>query len=263
MLSNMRSPFHLVDMSPWPFLLSISVVCLVVGFVDWISGNSLVLFLSAMVLFLMGLFQWLRDVVRESNQGWHTSYVASSIRLGMILFIISEIFFFFSFFFAFFSCSLVPGIEVGGVWPPVGIVSLNPFSLPLLNTAVLLGSGVSVTWCHHAMFCGNRMDAIFGLVISILLGCYFTFLQVCEYLECSFTIADSVYGSLFYVMTGFHGVHVILGSVMLLVGLFRLFNHEFSSERYLGLEVSIWYWHFVDVVWICLYLCVYWWGGSI
>nr|AXO78627.1 cytochrome c oxidase subunit III [Unio pictorum]AXO78641.1 cytochrome c oxidase subunit III [Unio pictorum] len=259
----MRSPFHLVDMSPWPFLLSVSVVCVVVGFVDWISGSSLVLFMCALMLFFMVLFQWLRDVVRESNQGWHTSYVASGIRLGMILFIISEVFFFFSFFWAFFSCSLVPSVEVGGVWPPVGIMSLSPFSLPLLNTAVLLGSGVSVTWCHHAMVCGSRMDAIYGLVITIFLGFYFTFLQVCEYMECTFTIADSVYGSLFYVMTGFHGVHVILGSIMLLVGLFRLVNYEFSSERYLGLETSIWYWHFVDVVWICLYLCVYWWGGSV
>nr|UWM10867.1 cytochrome c oxidase subunit III [Tchangsinaia piscicula] len=250
-------------MSPWPFLCSVSAVCTVVGFVDWINGGSLVLFLCAVVLLLAVLCQWLRDIVRESNQGWHTKCVANNIRLGMVLFIISEIFFFFSFFFAFFSCSLVPGIEVGGVWPPVGIVSLNPFSLPLLNTAVLLGSGVSVTWCHYAVLCGNRAEAIYGLTITLLLGFYFTFLQVCEYKECSFTIADSVYGSLFYVMTGFHGVHVILGSIMLLVGLFRLFNYGFSSERHLGLELSIWYWHFVDVVWICLYLCVYWWGSGI
>nr|UWM10839.1 cytochrome c oxidase subunit III [Pseudocuneopsis capitata] len=252
-------------MSPWPFLCSVSAVCMVVGFVDWINGNSLVLFLCGMVLLFGVLWQWLRDVVRESNQGWHTSYVASNIRLGMVLFIISEVFFFFSFFWAFFSCSLVPGIEVGGIWPPVGIMSLNPFSLPLLNTAVLLGSGVSVTWCHHAVLCGNRMEAVYGLVITLFLGFYFTFLQVCEYSECSFTIADSVYGSLFYVMTGFHGVHVILGSVMLLVGLFRLINYGFgfSVERHLGLELSMWYWHFVDVVWICLYLCVYWWGGNV
>nr|UWM10881.1 cytochrome c oxidase subunit III [Cuneopsis celtiformis] len=250
-------------MSPWPFLCSVSTVCVVVGFVNWVSGGSLVYFLCAAVLLLVVLCQWLRDVVRESNQGWHTSYVASNIRFGMILFIISEVFFFFSFFWAFFSCSLVPGIEVGGVWPPVGIESLNPFGLPLLNTVVLLGSGVSITWCHHAVLCGNRMEAICGLVITFFLGFYFTFLQVYEYMGCSFTIADSVYGSLFYVMTGFHGLHVIVGSIMLLVSLFRLVGYGFSSERHLGLELSIWYWHFVDGVWICLYLCVYWWGGSV
>nr|AKQ78461.1 cytochrome c oxidase subunit III [Nodularia douglasiae] len=250
-------------MSPWPFLCSISAVCMVVGFVDWLGGNSLMFFLCAIVVLLLVLCQWLRDITRESNQGWHTSYVANNIRFGMILFIVSEVFFFFSFFWAFFSCSLVPSVEVGGVWPPVGIVALNPFSLPLLNTAVLLGSGVSVTWCHHAVMCGNRMEAVWALSMTIFLGFYFSFLQVCEYMECSFTIADSVFGSLFYVMTGFHGVHVILGSVMLLVSLFRLINNGFSTDRHLGLELSIWYWHFVDVVWICLYLCVYWWGGNL
>jgi len=181
----------------------------------------------------------------------------------MLLFILSEVFFFFSFFWAFFSCRLVPDVEVGGVWPPVGIIPLSVFSLPLLRRAVLLGSGVRVTWCHHAVLSGNRKEAIYGLSITVFLGVYFTFLQIAEYTECTFTIADSVYGSLFYVMTGFHGVHVIVGSIMLLVGLLRLINYGFSRIRHLGLEVSIWYWHFVDVVWIFLYLCVYWWGGGI
>nr|AGS17919.1 cytochrome c oxidase subunit III [Anodonta anatina]AGS17933.1 cytochrome c oxidase subunit III [Anodonta anatina] len=259
----MRSPFHLVEKSPWPFLCSISVVCVAVGLVEWMSGGSLHLLVFSWLLLVMVLCQWLRDVVRESDQGWHTSYVASNIRFGMVLFILSEFFFFFSFFWAFFSCSLVPDVEVGGVWPPVGIMPLNVFSIPLLGSAVLLGSGVTATWCHHAVMSGNREEAIYGLVMTIFLGFYFTFLQVLEYTGCTFTIADSVYGSLFYVMTGFHGVHVIVGSVMLLVGLFRLVNHGFSSVRHLGLEVSIWYWHFVDVVWIFLYLCVYWWGGGV
>nr|ACQ91073.1 cytochrome c oxidase subunit III [Pyganodon grandis] len=256
----MRSPFHLVENSPWPFLCSVSTVCVVVGLVDWMSDGSLGLLGFSGIQLGVVLYQWLRDVVRESNQGWHTSYVAKNLRLGMMLFIFSEIFFFFLFF-SFFSCSLVPSVEVGGVWPPVGILPVNVFSLPLLMTAVLLGSGVSVTWCHHAMMAGHRDEAICGLSITILLGLYFTFLQVNEYMECSFTIADSVYGSLFYVMTGFHGIHVIVGTMMLLVSEFRLMSHDFSSERHLGLEVSIWYWHFVDVVWIFLYLCVYWWGG--
>nr|YP_004425016.1 cytochrome c oxidase subunit III [Utterbackia peninsularis]ADL62593.1 cytochrome c oxidase subunit III [Utterbackia peninsularis] len=259
----MRSPFHVLESSPWPFLCSISSLYIAIGLVDWMNGGSLQFLVFSSVLLSLVLYQWWRDVVRESNQGWHTSYVVKGIRLGMMLFIISEVFFFFSFFWAFFSCSLVPSVEIGGVWPPVGIMPLNPFSLPLLSTAVLLGSGVSVTWCHYALMAGYRKEAIYGLVTTILLGIYFTFLQVSEYMECVFTIADSVYGSLFYVMTGFHGVHVIVGTTMLLVMLFRLCNNSFSSERHLGLEISIWYWHFVDAVWIFLYLCVYWWGGSV
>lgn len=259
----MRRPFHLVEVSPWPFLSSVRAVCLVVGVVDWLSGNSLVLTLCAGVALILVLWQWLRDVIRERNQGWHTRYVASNIRLGIVLFIISEVFFFFSFFWAFFSCSLVPNVEVGGIWPPAGIVPVDVFGIPLLRTIVLLSSGVSVTWCHHAVMLGDRKEAIFGLCVTIFLGYYFTFLQLAEYLECRFTIADSVYGSTFYVITGFHGIHVILGRVILLVGLFRLVNYGFSSERHLGLEVSIWYWHFVDVVWIFLYLCIYWWGGGV
>nr|QDH07414.1 cytochrome c oxidase subunit 3 [Monodontina vondembuschiana] len=257
----MRSPFHLVEKSPWPLLSSVSAVCIFVSLVNWISGGSVWFVLFGMGLLVIILWQWWRDIIREGDQGWHTSYVASNIRLGMVLFIGSEVFFFFSFFWAFFSCSLVPGIEVGGVWPPVGILPVNPFGLPLLNTAVLLGSGVSVTWAHHAVMAGNRSEAMGGLLVTVALGVYFTVLQVCEYMECSFTIADGVYGSLFFVMTGFHGVHVILGTVVLFVSFFRCFNHSFSSERHLGLEVGIWYWHFVDVVWICLFMCVYWWGS--
>nr|QTA71699.1 cytochrome c oxidase subunit 3 [Hyriopsis bialata] len=257
----MRSPFHLVEMSPWPFFCSLGGVFVAISLVGWFHGSCVCFFMFSASLVVLILWQWWRDVIRESNQGWHTSYVANNIRLGMVLFILSEVMFFVSFFWAFFSCSLVPAIEVGGVWPPVGIVPVNPFKLPLLNTAVLLGSGVSVTWAHHAVLAGERVDAISGLGVTVLLGVYFTFLQICEYSECSFTIADSVYGSLFYVMTGFHGMHVMVGTVMLIVCLFRCFNYGFSSERHLGLEVSVWYWHFVDVVWIFLFLCVYWWGS--
>nr|AGO02034.1 cytochrome c oxidase subunit III [Solenaia carinata] len=257
----MRSPFHLVEMSPWPVFSSVGAVCVVVSLVNWFAGGSPWFVLCAVSVVMFVLFQWWRDIVRESDQGWHTSYVASNIRLGMVLFIGSEAFLFFSFFWAFFSCSLVPGVEVGGVWPPVGIIPVNPFGLPLLNTAVLLGSGVSVTWAHHAVMAGCRKEAVSALFVTVVMGLYFSFLQVCEYLECSFSVADSVYGSLFYVMTGFHGVHVLVGTVALFVGLLRCFGYGFSSSRHLGLEASIWYWHFVDVVWICLFLCVYWWGG--
>nr|QDH07362.1 cytochrome c oxidase subunit 3 [Chamberlainia hainesiana] len=257
----MRSPFHLVEMSPWPILFSVSLFCSVVGFVDLIYGGSLLLMFCGVIGAILVLGQWWRDVIRESNQGWHTSYVAWNIRLGMVLFIVSEVMFFFSFFWAFFSCALMPGVEAGGVWPPVGVIPLDPMGFPLLSTAVLLSSGVSITWAHYAVMAGNRVEGIYGLFFTIVLGMYFTCLQIFEFLECSFSIADGVWGSLFYIMTGFHGVHVVFGTVALVVCLWRLFGMGFSSERHLGFELSIWYWHFVDVVWICLFLSVYWWGG--
>nr|QTA71647.1 cytochrome c oxidase subunit 3 [Lens contradens] len=257
----MRSPFHVVEQSPWPFFSSVSSVCVMIGLVSWFNDYSLWFLSFSLVLLLLVLFQWWRDVIREGNQGWHTDRVAKNIRFSMMLFILSEVMFFVSFFWAFFSCSLVPGIEIGGVWPPVGIVPVNPFKLPLLNTAVLLGSGVSVTWAHYSVMAGNRWEGIMSLSITVLLGVYFSVLQILEYYECSFSISDSVYGSLFYVMTGFHGLHVVIGTLMLVVCLFRCFNYGFSVSRHIGLEVSIWYWHFVDVVWIFLFLCVYWWGS--
>nr|ARH56127.1 cytochrome c oxidase subunit 3 [Pseudunio marocanus] len=258
----MRSPFHLVEMSPWPLLGSLSVLLLVVGFVNWLSfGGFWQIGCGALPLLLV-MYQWWRDVVREGRQGWHTSYVAKNIRIGMVLFIVSEVFFFFGFFWAFFSSSLVPGVEVGGVWPPVGIQALSAFKVPLLGTAVLLMTGVSVTWAHHAVLASNRGEALAGLGFTVFWGIYFMALQLLEYSRCAFTIADGIYGSLFFVMTGFHGVHVLIGTVFLGVCLWRCFNFSFSSDRHLGMDAAVWYWHFVDVVWITVFLCVYWWGGS-
>jgi len=179
----------------------------------------------------------------------------------MILFILSEICFFFSFFWAFFHSSLVPTIELGSVWPPQGIEVLNPFSVPLLNTAVLLSSGATVTWAHHAIISGKRDEAIQGLFLTLILGALFTSLQVMEYIEASFCIADSVYGSVFFVATGFHGLHVIIGTTFLAVCWFRLLYHQFTRHHHFGFEAASWYWHFVDVVWLFLYVCIYWWGS--
>nr|AQT38580.1 cytochrome c oxidase subunit 3 [Cumberlandia monodonta] len=258
----MRSPFHLVGMSPWPILGSFSVLLLAVGFVDWFSsGDFWPVMLGGFPLVLV-IFQWCRDVVRESDQGWHTSYVVKNIQVGMILFIISEAVFFFGFFWAFFSSSLVPSIEVGGVWPPVGIQTLNALKVPLLGTAVLLLTGVTVTWAHYSVLGGDREEALVGLGFTLLWGFYFVVLQVLEYYRCTFTIADGIYGSLFFVITGFHGIHVLIGVVFLGVCAWRLKKCGFSRDRHLGLDVAIWYWHFVDVVWITVFLCVYWWGGS-
>jgi len=166
----------------------------------------------------------------------------------MALFIVSEIFFFVSFFWAFFHRSLAPNVEVGSLWPPFGIVAFNPFQVPLLNTIILISSGVSVTWAHHALMSGNYTQTTQGLIITVILGVYFTMLQGLEYFEASFTFADSVYGSTFFIATGFHGLHVIVGTLFLLVTLVRHLKFEFRANHHFGFEAAAWYWHFVDVV---------------
>ena len=201
-------------------------------------------------------------MVRERTiLGFHTLPVSSGLRWGIILFITSEVLFFFAFFWAFFHSRLAPTPELGCVWPPHGITALNPFSVPLLNTAVLLASGVTVTWAHHGLIEGKFTTSIQGLFLTALLGVYFTFLQAGEYFDTSFSIADRAYGRTFFVATGFHGLHVLIGSTFLTICLIRIWRHHFSERHHFGFEAASWYWHFVDVVWIFLYICIYWWGS--
>nr|BDQ43567.1 cytochrome c oxidase subunit 3 [Amynthas gracilis]BDQ44386.1 cytochrome c oxidase subunit 3 [Amynthas gracilis] len=257
-----RQPFHLVEYSPWPLTSSLGAFTLAIGLASWFHGYGMTCFILAILLIIMSMYQWWRDVVREGTyMGHHTSPVAFGLRWGMILFITSEVMFFFAFFWAFFHSSLAPTPEIGCSWPPTGISPLNPFSVPLLNTAVLLASGVTVTWAHHSLMSGNRMNTIQALTITVMLGAYFTILQAGEYVAAPFTIADSVYGTTFFVATGFHGLHVLIGSSFLLICLLRTMLHHFSNGHHFGFEAAAWYWHFVDVVWICLYLCIYWWGS--
>ena len=235
---------------------------LTIGLTAWIHNYSPTPLYLGFLILALTIICWWRDVIREGTfMGYHTSYVTAGLRFGIILFIISEIIFFFGFFWAFFHSSLAPTPEIGCTWPPIGITPLNPFAVPLLNTAVLLASGVSVTWAHHSLLNGNRKQAITALVITSFLGMYFTALQAIEYYEAPFTIADSVYGSTFFVTTGFHGLHVIIGTIFLLVNLWRTTAHHFSPQGHFGFEAGAWYWHFVDVVWILLYLSIYWWGS--
>nr|BDQ43658.1 cytochrome c oxidase subunit 3 [Amynthas surcatus]BDQ44009.1 cytochrome c oxidase subunit 3 [Amynthas surcatus] len=257
-----RQPFHLVEYSPWPLTSSLGAFTLTVGIASWFHGYGTSCFAIAIILIITSMYQWWRDVVREGTyMGHHTSPVTIGLRWGMILFITSEVMFFLAFFWAFFHSSLSPTPEIGCSWPPTGINPLNPFSVPLLNTAVLLASGVTVTWAHHSLMEGSRTNAIQALVVTVMLGAYFTFLQAGEYLAAPFTIADSVYGTTFFVATGFHGLHVLIGSTFLLICLLRTSAHHFSNGHHFGFEAAAWYWHFVDVVWICLYLCIYWWGS--
>uniref|UniRef100_UPI0030E09D99 cytochrome c oxidase subunit III n=1 Tax=Pilargis wolfi TaxID=3023926 RepID=UPI0030E09D99 len=257
-----RQPFHLVEFSPWPLTGSMGALMLTIGLTSWFHGHSMTCMYMGIILILITMLQWWRDIIREGTyQGHHTSHVAKGLRWGMILFIASEVLFFFAFFWAFFHSSLAPTPELGCSWPPTGIQPINPFSIPLLNTAVLLASGVTVTWAHHSIMEGQRSETIQALTLTVLLGMYFTFLQAMEYWEAPFTIADSVYGTTFFVATGFHGLHVLIGSTFLLVCLTRVIMHHFSTGHHFGFEAAAWYWHFVDVVWIFLYICIYWWGS--
>nr|YP_010982603.1 cytochrome c oxidase subunit III [Pseudodiaptomus hessei]WOH21601.1 cytochrome c oxidase subunit 3 [Pseudodiaptomus hessei] len=262
-MSNMIChPYHMVDESPWPLYGSLGGLFLTSGMVSWFHLNSMTLFFLGLTILALVMIQWWRDVSREgSSQGLHSSIVELGLRWGMMLFIVSEIFFFLSFFWAFFHASLSPAIELGGVWPPMGISPFNPFQIPLLNTIILVSSGVSVTWAHHSLMEGNMSQTKMGLALTVILGVYFTALQAFEYYEASFSFADSVYGSTFFIATGFHGLHVIVGTIFLLVCLVRLINYEFSASHHFGFEAAAWYWHFVDVIWLFLYLVIYWWGG--
>nr|YP_010034217.1 cytochrome c oxidase subunit III [Monochamus sparsutus]QOW83756.1 cytochrome c oxidase subunit III [Monochamus sparsutus] len=255
-------PFHLVDVSPWPLLGALGAMTTMMGLIKWFHFYDPKLLFLGFTIMLLVMLQWWRDITRESTfQGHHTHKVTLGLRWGMILFITSEIFFFISFFWSFFHSSLSPSIELGMIWPPKGIQTFNPLEIPLLNTLILLTSGLTVTWAHHGLMENNYNQALQGLILTVILGIYFTMLQAYEYIEAPFTIADSVYGSSFFMATGFHGLHVIIGSTFLLVCLIRHWLNHFSYIHHFGFEAAAWYWHFVDVVWLFLYISIYWWGS--
>nr|WHE42552.1 cytochrome c oxidase subunit III [Habroloma sp.] len=262
MSSHKNHPFHLVDVSPWPLYGALSAMIMMVGLIKWFHMQQNNLLLIGMLTTLMIMYQWWRDITREGTfQGHHTFKVTLGLRWGMILFIVSEVFFFISFFWSFFHSSLSPSVEIGMIWPPLGITPFNPIQIPLLNTLILLSSGITVTWAHHSLMENNYNQTIQGLALTILLGIYFTILQAFEYIESPFTIADAVYGSSFFMATGFHGLHVIIGTTFLAVCLLRQIKNHFSSTHHFGFEAAAWYWHFVDVVWLFLYVSIYWWGS--
>nr|UFR82869.1 cytochrome c oxidase subunit III [Jumnos ruckeri] len=262
MSSRKNHPFHLVDASPWPILGALGAMITMIGIIKWFHFFNNSLFLLGTLITMLVMYQWWRDITREGTfQGLHTYPVTMGLRWGMILFITSEVFFFISFFWAFFHSSLTPTIELGMSWPPNGITPFNPLQIPLLNTLILLTSGLTVTWAHHSLMENNFTQTTQGLFLTVVLGIYFTMLQAYEYIEAPFTIADSVYGSTFFIATGFHGLHVIIGTTFLLVCLLRHMNNHFSCIHHFGFEAAAWYWHFVDVVWLFLYISIYWWGS--
>lgn len=259
-----KHPFHLVDPSPWPLTTATGAFGFTAGMVMFMhgyNGGGFVI-LCGLLLLLSSMAFWWTDVTREGTfEGQHTSIVQLGLRFGMLLFIASEVMFFFAFFWAFFWASLSPVPEIGSVWPPQGIEVLSAFEVPLLNTAILLSSGCTVTWAHHAILAGNKRDAVIGLIVTIILAIIFTGFQVFEYSHASFRISDGVFGSTFYMATGFHGFHVFVGTLFLSVCLLRIAKDHFTKQHHFGFEAAAWYWHFVDVVWLFLFVAVYWWGG--
>lgn len=258
-MTNQNHPFHLVRVRPWPILISLRLFNNLICTIRWFHKLNYILLITIPCTMICA-YQWWRDVTREATFiGLHTLRVYKGIRIGIILFIISEILFFFSFFWAFFHSSLSPRIELGQLWPPYGIKPFNPFDIPLLNTIVLISSGLTITWSHHAILNNNLTERSLSLLITIILGIYFTFLQLLEYIEAPFSIADSVYGSTFFIATGFHGLHVIIGTLFLIFCYIRIKKNHFSKTHHFGFEAAAWYWHFVDVIWLFLFVSIYWW----
>ena len=259
-------PYHLVDPSPWPLALSFTLLILTVSTVMYLHGFQYGGELVLLGLFLLstGMSFWLRDVIVEASfLGHHTEQVKRVLTIGFALFIISELMAFFSVFWAYFHSSLAPTVEIGGSWPPLGIEILDPFAIPLLNTILLLSSGAFITYAHHAIIKGNRSSAILGIILTLLFAIIFTGLQYYEYCEAGFTIADSVCGTVFFASTGLHGFHVIVGTLFIGVQFIRILNHHITTTHHVGLESSIAYWHFVDVVWLFLYAFVYLWAAPL
>ena len=263
--SNFQAhPFHLVSPSPWPILTCVSLFILTTSGVStmhsfYFSNN---IFFLGLITVIYSMCLWFRDIISEATYiGNHTLAVQRGINMGVMLFIVSEALFFLCIFWTFFHASLSPPVEMGAEWPPKGIESINPFELPLLNSILLLASGFTVTYAHHSVIQGNRKAALYGSILTILLAVAFTAFQGVEYTVSSFTISDSTFGSCFYFGTGFHGLHVIIGTAFIAVGLWRVLSYQLTENHHLGLESSILYWHFVDIVWLFLFISVYYWGS--
>ena len=275
--------YHLVDPSPWPVLGAIGALVMAIGGIGWmryLNGGEFPLFginLANPWLFFIGLaivlyvmFAWWSDTIKEAHEGHHTRVVSLHLRYGMIMFIASEVMFFVAWFWAFFDASLFANEAAqvaraeytGGHWPPEGIEVLDPWHLPLYNTIILLLSGTTVTWAHHALLHNDRKGLIWGLTLTVALGVLFSFVQAYEYAEAPFQFSQSIYGATFFMATGFHGFHVLIGTIFLLVCLFRAMAGHFTAQQHFGFEAAAWYWHFVDVVWLFLFACVYVWASA-
>ncbi|TAM99023.1 MAG: cytochrome c oxidase subunit 3 [Rhizobiaceae bacterium] len=282
--ASKQHDYHLVNPSPWPALGALGALVMAIGGVAWMRymeqsdfpffGYNLAdahfwIFAIGALIVAYTMFGWWADTIKEAHEGHHTPVVSLHLRYGMIMFIASEVMFFVAWFWAFFDASLFPGDSTqvaraaftGGVWPPKGTEVLDPFHLPLYNTIILLLSGTTVTWAHHALINNNRKGLIQGLILTVALGVLFTCCQAYEYAHAPFAFKNSIYGATFFMATGFHGFHVIIGTIFLFVCLMRAVAGDFTSKQHFGFEAAAWYWHFVDVVWLFLFTCIYVWAS--
>lgn len=276
--------YHIIDPSPWPFLGGIGAFLMAFGGVAWMramNSDSFELlgfdlaranywiFLIGVLVVLYTMYAWWSDTIKEAHEGHHTRVVNLHLRYGMMMFIASELMFFVAWFWAFFDASLFPADAVqvsrseftGGQWPPQGVEVINPFHLPLYNTIILLLSGTTLTWAHHALLKNDRRGLVWGLAITVALGVLFTYVQVYEYMHSPYDFAGSIFSATFYMATGFHGFHVFIGTVFLTVCLFRAMAGHFTPQQHFGLEGAAWYWHFVDAVWLFLFVFIYVWAS--
>ena len=262
MAADKKHDYHLVDPSPWPIFCSFAALILAIGAVYYFTSKNLWLVYVGAAVTLYGMFMWFRDVINEAeHNGDHTPVVQIGMRYGMILFIVSEVMFFVAWFWAYFDASLYPDAVGGSVWPPKGIETLDPWHIPLINTLILLLSGTTVTWAHHALLENDRKSLKQGLILTVILGAIFTMFQAYEYVVAPFNLSSGIYGATFYMATGFHGFHVLVGTLFLLVCLFRVNAGHYKPDHHFGFEAAAWYWHFVDVVWLFLFAAVYIWGS--
>jgi len=266
--------YHILPPDPWPIIGAFSSLIMAAGAVMWMHKAQFggLVFFAGLGAVVYTMYAWWANVIREANAGDHTPVVSLHLRYGMILFIASEVMFFVGWFWAWFDFSLFPVAmsvtdgavtlgETAATWPPKGIEVIDPFHFPLLNTLILLCSGTTVTWAHHELIHGNRDGLKKGLWATVLLGILFTSIQAYEYLHAPFAFAGTNYGAAFYMATGFHGFHVLVGTIFLAVCLKRTYNGDFTPRQHFGFEAAAWYWHFVDVVWLFLFVAIYVWGG--
>ncbi|MCK5424569.1 MAG: cytochrome c oxidase subunit 3 [Emcibacter sp.] len=268
-----KHDYHLVNPSPWPIVCSVGAFLMALGammymheipLISSMEGSYSVLFYVGVAIVLYGAYSWWSDVVKEGeHEGHHTAIVQLGLRYGMFLFIISEVMFFVAWFWAYFNASIFPTEAIGSVWPPADIQTLDPWHLPLINTLILLTSGTTVTWAHHALQKGDRKTFINMLLFTVILGASFTCIQVYEYAHATFAFDENIYSSTFYMATGFHGAHVLIGTIFLMVCLFRGLKGHFKPDHHFGFEAAAWYWHFVDVVWLFLFVSIYVGGAGV